>query len=74
MTLPTHLSLRDDNSLVIRPVDELESLRGINYSAPDVEVGSGEEFVFDGISGNAIELNLTIEPGSAHEVGLNVLS
>ena len=29
--------------------------------------------VLAGISGNAIELNLTIEPGSAHEVGLYVL-
>jgi beta-fructofuranosidase len=73
MTLPTHLSLRGDNSLVIRPVDEVESLRGELISAPDAEVGAGGELVLGDISGNALELTMTIEPGTAHEVGLNVL-
>lgn len=73
MTLPTHLSLRDDNSLSIEPVAELESLRGMHSLADDVEVGSGDEVVLDSISGNAIEIAVTIDPGSTHEVGLNVL-
>jgi beta-fructofuranosidase len=73
MTLPTHLSLREDNSLSIRPVDELVTLRGERSVAADSEVGPGEEVVLDSISGNAIELSVTIDPGDAHEVGLNVL-
>ena len=73
MTLPTHFSLRGDNSLVIRPVDEIQSLRGERRSAPDCEVAPGEELLLTGVSGNAIELKVTIEPGSAHEVGLCVL-
>jgi beta-fructofuranosidase len=73
MTLPTHLSLREDNSLIIRPVAEIESLREERSSASDVELSSGEEWVLDSISGNAIELSVTIDPGTAHEVGLNVL-
>ncbi|MCZ6538674.1 MAG: glycoside hydrolase family 32 protein [Chloroflexi bacterium] len=73
MTLPTHLSLRGDNSLVIRPVDEVDSLRGKHSSASDVVIGAGEELVLKEISGSAIELKLTIDYGSAHEMGLNVL-
>ena len=73
MTLPTHLSLRDDNSLSIRPVDEIESLRGDRTTADDIEVGTGQQIVLDSIAGNAIEISMTIDPGDAHEVGLNVL-
>ena len=73
MTLPTHLSLRDDNSLSIRPVDEIESLRGDRTTANDVEVGAGQHVVLDSIEGNAIEISITIDPGDAKEVGLNVL-
>jgi beta-fructofuranosidase len=74
MTLPTHLSLRSDNSLSIQPVSEIESLRGEHSRAPDIEVGPGEEKLLTeyGIAGNAIELKVTIQPGNAHEVGLNV--
>jgi beta-fructofuranosidase len=73
MTLPTHLSLRDDNSLKIQPVKELESLRGERSAASDAVLGAGEEIALKAISGNAIELKITIDPGDAHEVGLNVL-
>ena len=73
MTLPTQLSLRNDNSLVITPVKEVDTLRGKQSSSSDSQVSAGEELVLSEISGNAIELNLTIEPGNAHEMGLRVL-
>jgi beta-fructofuranosidase len=73
MTLPTQMSLRNDNSLVIQPVAEMKSLRGRHSTAKDTIVASGEEIVLGSISGNAIELQVTIESGDAHEVGLNVL-
>ena len=73
MTLPTHLSLREDNSLKIEPVAEMSSLRGEHSVADDVTLGAGDEVVLESIGGNAIEISVTIDPGSAHEVGLNVL-
>ena len=73
MTLPTQMSLRNDNSLVIQPVAEMKSLRGRHSTEKDTIVASGEEIVLGSISGNAIELQVTIESGDAHEVGLNVL-
>jgi len=73
MTLPTHLSLCDDNSMSIRPVDEIESLRGDRTTASNVEVDAGQQVVLDSIEGNAIEISITIAPGDAQEVGLNVL-
>ncbi|MEE8045838.1 MAG: glycoside hydrolase family 32 protein, partial [Dehalococcoidia bacterium] len=73
MTLPAHLSLRDDNSLSIQPVAELESLRGERSTAADVVVGAGEEIALYSISGDAIEIRMTIDSDNAHEVGVNVL-
>jgi beta-fructofuranosidase len=58
---------------VIQPVVELESLRGQRLSVKDTVVASGKEIVLDSISGNAFELRVTINPGDAHEVGLDVL-
>ena len=73
MTLPTQLSLRDDNSLKIQPVDELTSLRGDHATSQDVELSSGEEVMLDSVRGNTIEIAITLQPGTAHEIGLNVL-
>ena len=77
MTLPRHLSLADDNSLLIRPVAETNALRKdhtpVTPPETPIEAGPGEEIVLAGISGNTMELSVVIDPGSAHEVGLNVL-
>ena len=73
MTLPTQLSLRDDNSLKIQPVDELTSLRGDHATSQDVELSSGEEVMLDSVKGNTVEIAMTLHPGTAHEIGLNVL-
>jgi beta-fructofuranosidase len=73
MTLPIHMSLRDDNSLVIRPAAEIETLRGDRVVVDDVVVNAGEELVLDSVSGSAFEISVKIDPGDAHEIGLNVL-
>ncbi len=73
MTLPRELSLGEDNSLRIQPVAELETLREQHASAGPTGIPMNGEVVLDAISGNAIELLATIEPGNAHEVGLRVL-
>jgi beta-fructofuranosidase len=46
---------------------------GDRTTADDIEVGAGQQIVLDSIAGNAIEISMTIDPGDAHEVGLNVL-
>jgi beta-fructofuranosidase len=73
MTLPYHLSLAQDDSLRIEPVEEVKSLRGSHRHLGPIAVGSGEDIVLDGVGGNAIEIEAVIEPGDAHEVGLRVL-
>ena len=73
MTLPYHLSVADDNSLLIQPVEEMKSLRGDHVQLSAIEAGAGEDVVLDGVSGSAIEIEAVIEPGDAHEVGLRVM-
>lgn len=73
MTLPRHLWLDGDNALRIEPVPELESLRGEDTRVGATEIPANEEVALDGIEGRAMEIAATIEPGSAREVGLNVL-
>ncbi|MEE8045499.1 MAG: GH32 C-terminal domain-containing protein, partial [Dehalococcoidia bacterium] len=41
--------------------------------AADVVVGAGEEIALYSISGDAIEIRMTIDSDNAHEVGVNVL-
>jgi beta-fructofuranosidase len=72
MTLPYHLSLAEDDSLLIQPVEEMKSLRGDHVELGPIEAGAGEDIVLEGISGNAIEIEAVIEPGDAHEIGLRV--
>ncbi len=73
MTLPRVLSLDGDGSLRIEPVSEVESLRGEHRQVDPVDVEANSEVVLDEVSGNALELELVLEPGDAHESGLKVL-
>jgi beta-fructofuranosidase len=73
MTLPRVLSLDKDGTLLIEPVEELNQLRMSGRNHQDLVLKSGESFKPDDISGNSIELSLTIEPGSAKSFGLKVL-
>ena len=72
MSLPTQLALTEDGRLALRPVPELEALRGGHRDWKDFEL---EDDVRNALAvhGEQLEIALAIEPGDAAEVGLSVL-
>lgn len=73
MTLPRLLTLDEDDRLLIEPAGDIESLRGDHQQINAMTLPANEEIVLDGVSGNAMELALEIDPGAAPLVELNVL-
>lgn len=73
MSLPTELSLTPDGRLAVRPVAEVEALRGAHTQVADQEIGDGPTVPLGGVSGDRLELILTLDPGDAAEVWLSVL-
>ena len=72
MTLPWHLTLKEDNALVIEPVEEVKSLRSTHTRLTNIALSANEERVLDDVAGKAIEIELTVEMETAREVGLYV--
>ena len=72
MTLPRVLSLDDNGLLRIEPVQELESLRSNHRRLENITVTKGSELVLDRISGDSLELSLTMTPQEARDFGLKV--
>ena len=52
---------------------DVESLRHDHRQVEPMDIPANEEVVLDGIGGKAVEIQATIEPGNAREVGLYVL-
>lgn len=73
MSLPQHLTLGDDKRLRIRPVDAVAKLRGTKVSIEDTVIPANKEFVPKQVRGNAMELEIEIDPKNARWVQLNVL-
>ena len=73
MTLPRLLTLDDDDRLLQQPAGDIESLRYDHQRAEAMTLPANEEVLLDGISGNAMELALEIDPAQAPLVELNVL-
>ncbi len=71
-SLPRELSLPADGVLRIQPLRELELLRYDEQSAADLHVNSEAPVLLDGVSGDALELQLSIEPGTAAKFGVEV--
>jgi sucrose-6-phosphate hydrolase SacC (GH32 family) len=72
MTLPRVLSLDDDGTIRIEPVEELERLRLRERKRRNVVVAADKPQRLDGIEGNTLELALTIDPGDAEAFGLKI--
>jgi len=72
LTLPRVLSLDENGTLLIEPVEELEQLRMHEKEHNNITVHDGESILLKDIVGNAIELQLVIEPGDAEAFGLKV--
>ncbi len=73
MTLPRQLELLDDGALRITPVPETDSLRFDHKRVAATTIPANQEVVLDEVGGKAIEIQATLDPGAAREVGLSVL-
>ncbi len=72
MTLPRVFSLDSDNSLLIEPATEVESLRFDHRHLGPLDVPANGEMELAGIGGKALEIEAVIDRGDAREVGLYV--
>jgi beta-fructofuranosidase len=73
MTLPRRLTLAGDDELKVEPAGDIESLRYDHRHVGEMALSANQETVLEGIRGNAMELNLEIDPESAPMVELTVL-
>jgi len=73
MSLARVLTLREDNTLGIEPVQAIESLRFDHKHVDERSLPANRDIVLEGIEGNAMELSVTIDPREAPEVCINVL-
>jgi len=71
-SLPRELSLPADGVLRIKPLRELEKLRYDEQNEANITVKSDTSYMLKSISGDTIELSVTIKPTSAKEYGLSV--
>jgi len=70
MTLPRVLSLADDGTLRIEPVEELKRLR-LNHRKRE-NIVADAEFVLDDVHGDSLELSVEMHPQDAREFGVIV--
>ena len=73
MSLPRRLSLDEDQRLLQEPAGDIESLRGDHRRLSNLTLPANQEVVLEAVSGDALELQLEIDTGSAPLVELNVL-
>lgn len=73
MTLPRRLTLVKDDQLKMEPAGDIESLRYDHRHLGFTALPANEELVLEGIEGNAMELNLEVDPKDAPMVELNIL-
>ena len=71
-SLPWELSLPDDGIVRIKPVRELECLRYNETVENNITVKNGENYRLKEISGDTLELNVTIKPTEAKNYGVKV--
>jgi sucrose-6-phosphate hydrolase SacC (GH32 family) len=72
MTLPRVLSLGEDGTLRIEPVEELAVLRLNHRKREDVGLKADGQLILDDISGDALELAVEMHPQGAREFGVIV--
>ena len=73
MSVPTELSLTADGRLALRPVPELAALRGAHRAWTGLDLSGGGPNPLADLSGDHLEIELTVELGGAAEVWLSVL-
>ncbi|MGV3556572.1 glycoside hydrolase family 32 protein [Larkinella arboricola] len=73
MTLPRRLTLVGDSDLRQEPAGDVESLRYDRQEVKPMTLPANKEVVLKNIKGDAMELNLEIDPKDAPMLELNVL-
>ena len=73
MTLPWHLSLKADGLLAMEPVEELQKLRFNHQKVDPQALVPNSETVLDSVQGKSLEIDMTLNLGTAREAGLTVL-
>ncbi len=72
MTLPRVLSLHEDGTLRIEPIEELKQLRMHGKKHERIRVVDGSPVTLNDVRGDCLELDLTIKPGSAKRFGVKL--
>lgn len=73
MTLPRRLTLMGKEDVGVEPVGDIESLRYNRQEEKNMALPANKEVVLKNIKGNAMELNLEVDPKMAPMIELNVL-
>lgn len=73
MTLPRRLTLAGSDEILQEPAGDIESLRYARQEVKPMMLPANKEVVLKNIKGNAMELNLEIDPGKTPVLELNVL-
>lgn len=72
MTLPRVLSLKEDGTLRIEPVEELKQLRMHPRKHEGIRVAEDSDVRLDDVHGDCLEVDTTIKPGNAKRFGIKV--
>ena len=72
MSLPRLMTLREDGTLGIEPVPELDALRINPRRLREIEIPADDEVILEGLSGECVELYLEVDMGEADELGVSV--
>ncbi len=70
--LPRSLWLGNDGTLRMRPIGELEQLRQNERVKNNLTVNAGSELKLNGFGSELLELEITLQPGSATQAGVMV--
>lgn len=73
MTLPHLLTLDENGKLVISPFGNIESLRKEKVTVPPMNLPANQEVVLKKVSGDAIEIDLTVDIQKSPAFELDVL-
>lgn len=73
MSLPRHLSLNEKKEVIMKPAGSIESLRFGQEKVNPTILKANEEIVLENITGNAIEIEIEIDPRNADMIEMNVL-
>ena len=72
LSLPRELWLGEDGTLRMRPIEELKTLRYNERSSNGLAIESGKEILLPKISGDSIELEISVKLGQAKRFGVKV--